>query len=172
MNYIGFLHGPGLLSAQEWGEQWFHARTARHPKLETKWGTRWLVIPALHTLRWRSPVGKSPVSLQVTSWEPGIMLALGHRKALSSWRLITNFLPPGLESKINSCIRKLIWLLKTEEWKINGGVRFSPLLEFFHVLQGAPLPHRLWPERMVTAGQKGGQGVSTGGPACTCTGLL
>lgn len=76
-------------------------------------------------------------------WEPAIMLAPGHREALSSWRLIPDFLLPGLEFKVNSCICKLIRLLKkTQEWKINGSVCFSPLLVLFHLPCSKVL---LWP---------------------------
>lgn len=76
-------------------------------------------------------------------WEPAIMLAPGHREALSSWRLIPDFLLPGLEFKVNSCICKLIRLLKkTQEWKINGSVCFSPLLQLFHLPCSKVL---LWP---------------------------
>ena len=36
LNDTGFLHGPALLSAREWAEQWFCARAVRHPKLDAK----------------------------------------------------------------------------------------------------------------------------------------
>lgn len=50
LNDIGFLHGPALLSAQEWGQQQFCDGAASHPKLDAKWGRRWLLMPALHVL--------------------------------------------------------------------------------------------------------------------------
>lgn len=36
LNYIGFLHGPALLAAQDWGKQRFCAGALRHPKLDAK----------------------------------------------------------------------------------------------------------------------------------------
>lgn len=36
LNDIGFLHGPALLSAQEWGQQQFCDGAASHPKLDAK----------------------------------------------------------------------------------------------------------------------------------------